>query len=272
MSATRLRNDACRILLDSPRHPMQCLSTYQWALLALGALLTGLSKTGIAGLGILSVVLFANALPARESTGALLPLLVVADMFGVALYRKHGDWQKIMLLLPWSIVGILVGYLAMGRIDEPHVRRLLGCIAVAMLGLHLWRQRCMAKDPDGWVQQLPHSPVAGCLIGILAGFTTMMANAAGPVMVLYLLAMGLPKLVFLGTMAWLFLVLNLIKLPFSCGLGLITTQSLLLDAILLAALIPGVLLGPVVVKRLNQRTFERVVLFFTMIAAIRLLL
>lgn len=246
------------------------LSPWQWMLLALGAFLTGLSKTGVAGLGILTVVLYANVLPARESTGVLLPLLVVADVFGVAIYRKHGDWRKIVQLMPWALAGILVGYLAMGRIPEPYARRLMGGIVIVMLVLHLWRQRRMAEDPDGWTQRLPHSVWACGLIGVLAGVTTMMANAAGPVMVLYLLAMGLPKLEFMGTMAWFFFAINLIKLPFSCGLGLINVQSLLLDAILLVALIPGVLLGPAVVKRLDQKTFERVVLVLTLAAAIRL--
>ena len=83
------------------------LNTLQWVLLALGAFVTGLSKTGIAGLGILSVVLFANALPAKSSTGALLPLLVAADLIGVAIFRKHANWKQLWRLFPWVAGGVV---------------------------------------------------------------------------------------------------------------------------------------------------------------------
>jgi uncharacterized membrane protein YfcA len=109
-------------------------------------------------------------------------------------------------------------------------------------------------------------------MGILAGFATMVANAAGPVMVLYLLAIGLPKLVFIGTVAWFFMLVNAFKVPFSVKLGLITPESLLLDAILLLPLIPGALLGPRILHHLNQKAFETMVLLLTLVGTIRLLM
>jgi uncharacterized membrane protein YfcA len=246
------------------------LSSIQWILLALGAFLTGLSKTGIAGLGILSVALFANALPARESTGALLPLLVAADLFGIGLYRKHADWRQILRMFPWVVAGVALGYFGLRVLNEPQVRRLIGGILLGMVALHLWRQRQLARDPDGWSARLPHAAWFAALTGVLAGFTTMVANAAGPVMVLYFLAMGLPKLEFLGAMAWFFCFVNALKLPFSWHLGLIRWESLRLDALLLLPLLPGALLGPVIVKRIPQRAFELVVLVLTVAAAVRL--
>jgi uncharacterized membrane protein YfcA len=247
-------------------------SVLQWFLLAAGAFVTGLSKTGIAGLGILAVALFANAMPARESTGALLPLLVLADLFGIAIFRKHGDWRHVWRLFPWVAGGVVLGYATMGCAGETPIRRLIGGILLAMVGLHLWRQRAMARDPDGFAARLPHTAAFAGFTGILAGFTTMVANAAGPVMVLYLLARGLPKLAFLGTMAWFFFLVNLFKLPFSWHLGLIGLPSLILDAKLALALLPGVALGPVLVGRLNQKTFEWMVLALTGVAAVRLVL
>ena len=117
------------------------LTPWQWALLALGALVTGLSKTGIAGLGVLSVALFANALPARASTGALLPLLLCADVFGVAFFRKHASWPHLFKLFPWVVVGVLGGYFALDKISNAQIQRMIGGIILAMVALHVWRQR-----------------------------------------------------------------------------------------------------------------------------------
>jgi uncharacterized membrane protein YfcA len=244
------------------------LDAWQWTLLALGACVTGLSKTGIAGLGVLSVALFANALPARASTGALLPLLLCADVFGVAFFRKHASWPHLFKLFPWVVVGVVGGYFALDKISNSQVQRMIGGIILVMVALHVWRQRQSEKIAAG----IPHTWWFGALIGMLAGFTTMVANAAGPVTVLYFLALGLPKLVFIGTGAWFYMLVNAFKVPFSLRLGLINTQSLLLDAILLVPMIPGALLGPVILKQLNQNAFEAMALILTVIAAVRLLL
>jgi uncharacterized protein len=246
------------------------LDPWQWALLALGALMTGLSKTGIAGLGVLSVAFFANALPARESTGALLPLLLCADVFGVAFFRKHASWPHLWRLFPWVIAGVVIGFLALDRISNAAVQRLIGGILLGMVGVHFWRQR--GGDRDAQAQALPHTWWFTAVTGLLAGFTTMVANAAGPVMILYLLAIGLPKLAFVGTGAWFYMCVNAFKVPFSVKLGLINSESLVLDAVLVLPMVPGALLGPVLLNRINQRHFEVMVLALTIIAAVRLVL
>ncbi len=243
------------------------LLIWQWAILALAAFSTGLSKTGIAGLGVLPAALFANALPARASTGALLPLLVCGDVFGVSFYRKHAQWRHLWKLFPWVVVGVIGGYFALGRIGDAQIRRLIGGVIVVMIGLHLWRQ----SQAEKLAELVPHTWWFAAIAGVLAGFTTMAANAAGPVMVLYLLAVGLPKLAFVGTGAWFFMLVNIFKLPFSAHLGLINGHSLLLDAALLAPMAPGALLGPVILRRINQRTFDVLMLVLTGAAALRLL-
>jgi uncharacterized membrane protein YfcA len=244
------------------------LMAWQWALLALGAFITGLSKTGIAGLGVLSVALFANALPARASTGALLPLLLCADVFGVAFFRKHANWGRIWKLCPWIMVGVVAGYFALGKVSNAQVQRLIGAILLLMVVLHFWRQR----QGDTLAARLPHTWWFAALMGMLAGFTTMVANAAGPIMVLYFLAIGLPKLEFIGTGAWLFMLVNAFKVPFSTHLGLINGPSLVMDAWLVLPMVPGALLGPVILKHINQRGFELMALVLTLIAAARLLI
>ncbi|HLH54244.1 MAG TPA: sulfite exporter TauE/SafE family protein [Verrucomicrobiae bacterium] len=244
------------------------LTFWQWALLSLGAFLSGLSKTGIAGAAVLTVALFANTLPARESTGALLPLLICGDVFGVAFFRKHASWPHLWRLCPWVAVGVAGGYFALNRIGNLQIQRLIGGILLVIVALSLWRQ-WRSEQVNSMV---PHTWWFAALTGLLAGFTTMVANAAGPVMVLYFLAIGLPKLAFVGTGAWFFMLVNVFKVPFSVRLGLITPHSLLMDAILLIPLIPGALLGPVILKRINQRAFELMVLVLTAIATVRLVL
>jgi hypothetical protein len=243
------------------------LTTWQWIWLALAAFCSGLSKTGIAGLSILPVALFAIALPARASTGALLPLLVCGDIFGVTFYRKHASWPHLWRLFPWVTVGVVAGYFALGRVNNQQIQRMIGLTLLIMVVLQWWRGR----QGGDLASRLPHSVWFAGLMGVLAGFTTMVANAAGPVMALYLLAIGLPKLVFIGTGAWFFLCVNAFKVPFSVQLGLITPASLLMDAMLLLPMIPGALLGPRIVKHINQSVFEKMVLLLTLAGVVRLL-
>jgi len=154
----------------------------------------------------------------------------------------------------------------MGRVSNLQVQRLIGGILLVIVGLSFWRLR----RPEAANSLVPHSWWVAALTGLVAGFTTMVANAAGPVMVLYFLAIGLPKLAFVGTGAWFFMLVNAFKVPFSYHLGLITAHSLLLDSLLLIPLLPGALLGPVILRRLNQKSFERMVLILTAVAAVRL--
>jgi uncharacterized membrane protein YfcA len=221
----------------------------------------------VAGLGILPVVLFANVLPSKESTGALLPLLLCGDVFGLLFYRKHASWPHLWKLFPWVIVGVVAGYFALDRFSNSQMQRIIGLILLAMAAMH-WRR---GRNRDDLAARLPHSMWFSALTGMVAGFATMVANAAGPVMVLYLLAVGLPKLVFIGTSAWYFMLVNAFKVPFSVNLGLINSRSLLMDAILLVPLIPGALLGPRILAHINQTYFERMVLILTLVGTVRLL-
>jgi uncharacterized membrane protein YfcA len=246
------------------------LALWQWALLLLGAFLIGVSKTGITGLGIFAVALFALSLPARESVGAVLPVLIVADVVAVTAYRRHAVWSHLLRLFPWAVTGIVVGYLALGRIDDRQVALLVGAILLALVGLQWWRTRRLRSGAE-LADELPHSLWFTAITGILAGFTTMVANAAGPIMVLYLLAMRLPKLAFIGTAAWYFMLLNLVKVPFSVGLGLITPATLLLDLRLAPSAILGALSGRVLIRHINQRLFEDLALILTLIGALQLL-
>jgi uncharacterized membrane protein YfcA len=248
--------------------PVTALEPWQWALGAIGAFLVGLSKTGIPGLGILNVAIFALAFPSRESVGIVLVILICADIVAVAAYRRDASWSHLWRLFPWAAVGIVLGFLALGRVNEEQMRRLIGAILLALSVFQLVRSRRQVR-PSG--EQQPESRLFAPLTGVTAGFTTMVANAAGPVMILYLLAMRLPKLAFVGTAAWYFFALNLFKVPFSVSLGLINPSTLGVSLILGLFSMGGAYVGRPIVERLNQRAFELIALGLTIVAALLML-
>lgn len=247
------------------------LEPWQWMLLVMGAVMVGMAKTGLSGLGTLFIAIFANVLPTKEATGLVLPLLIFGDLVAVAVYRRHAVWSQLWGLFPWAGVGVVAGYLAMDRIDNHQARVLVGGIVLALLVLHVlrrWRERRAAvavTEP-----RVPRPVVAS--VGVLAGFTTLIANAAGPLMAVYLLALRLPKLEFIGTSAVYFLLLNLFKVPFMVDLGLITGSSLWVNLLLAPAVFTGALIGRWLVQRINQRWFEILTLGFTAVAGLRLVL
>jgi uncharacterized membrane protein YfcA len=193
-------------------------------------------------------------------------MLIFADVFAYFVYRKELDWRRVGRLLPWAVGGVVLGWLALGRINDAQTARAVGAILVAMLALTWWRRRRRADEAAA------HAPAwFGPVMGLFAGVTTMIANAAGPVMTLYLLAMRLNKLEFLGTGAAFFLLINWIKVPFAVNLGLITPASLTLNLWLLPAVAAGALLGRPLVARMNQQVFENVALVFAAVASVKLL-
>jgi len=242
------------------------MNGWQWTMAAAGALLFGMSKSGLAGLGVFAIAIFAILFPQGfASSGVVLPMLICADFFAVGLYRRHAVWPHVGKLMPWVVVGILAGCGLMWWLRDYTVlaRRLIGMTVLLMVGLHLLRRRADANVPHTWWFV--------ALMGLLAGVTTMMANAAGPVLVLYMLAVGLPKMEFIGTGAWFFLIVNLLKVPFSRGLDLITPETLRFNLVLAPVIISGVFVGRAIVARVNQRMFESVVLGLSALAGARLL-
>jgi uncharacterized membrane protein YfcA len=237
-------------------------STYQWALLIVCAFFVGMQKTGMPGIGTFVVPLVAMILPAGPSTGLLLGLLILADLFAAAYYRRHAQWHHIWGLLPWAMAGIVAGYLLMGRISNEMLRPMIAVIVLLML---VWG--FLRKPQESGA---PHNRYYIAFMGFAAGFTTMLANAAGPVMVAYLLASNLPKDHFIGTSAWFFFIINWLKVPFQIGLGGINVHSVRTDLMLIPAIIVGAVIGIVVLRKLPQKVFNVAVAILTAIAAIKL--
>lgn len=241
------------------------LSALAWVVLAAGAVIIGLSKAALPGAGTIAVVLFASALPAKQSTGTILLLLIVGDALALLAYRRHADVRALLRLIPTVIAGILVGTLFLAFASDQWVRRTIGVILLVVIALTLWwRSRADADATPG--------AVAAGLYGVLGGFTTMVANAAGPVMSMYFLAARLPVQVFLGTAAWFFAAVNVAKVPFSIGLGLITPEGLLIDLILVPAVVIGALVGRRIAAVISQRLFEQIVIVLTVVGAVYLLI
>ncbi|WP_424850590.1 sulfite exporter TauE/SafE family protein [Streptomyces sp. SAI-129] len=248
------------------------LTGWEFAALAFAALLVGFSKTAVSGANTVSLAIFAAVLPARASTGILLPVLIAGDVLAVLTYRRHAHWPTLWRLFPAVGVGVVVGTVFLVWANDAVVRTSIGVILLFMAGVTVWRRRQAdaTERPDEVTSRTGRAKARS--YGVLGGFTTMVANAGGPVMSMYLLSAGFRKLGFLGTSAFFFLIVNVSKLPFSAGLGLIDGPSLLLDAVLVVFVVPGAFLGKWAVDRINQRLFERLVIAATVVGGLQLLL
>ena len=245
---------------------MPALSPFEWLLAVAGALGVGVTKAGFSGVSLVHVLVFAFIFGARESTGIILPMLVAADVFAVRAFRQHAQWTYVRRMLPPACVGIVLGFVLMGRMEARLFEPAIGWIILVLTALQIARM----FRPD-WLAHVPHSTAFAWAMGLAAGTTTMMANAAGPVFVLYAMAVSLPKLELVGTGAWFFFIVNLVKLPFSAALGLIRLQTLLLNVVLLPAVFVGISVGRWLTRRVPQRLFDGLMLAFAGIAAMRLI-
>jgi hypothetical protein len=241
------------------------LSPAQWLALAACALLSGMGKTGIAGVHSLIVPWLAAAFGGRFSTGVLLPILILSDFFAIAYYRRDADWRAIARLLPWALLGIGLGaWLGRGLPDEAF-KRWMALSVLAGLLILLWSDRRKNAAP-------PSHPLFAASLGLLGGFATMIGNVAGPILSVYLLAMRLPKDRFIGTGAWFFFIVNLSKAPFQVlGWGNIPQEILIADLLMLPAIALGAWLGFRIVKRFPERAYRLFSIAATALAVLLLL-
>ncbi len=238
-----------------------------WFLCISAALCVGLSKSGFPGVSLLTVALMAQAFPPKISTGVLLPLLVFGDVCAVKAFRKHALWDQILRMLPPTVAGIFIGFWMMQHLAEAQFRPVLGWMLLATVLVQALRSAFPQLGAA-----VPHTRAFAWTMGVWAGVATMIANAAGPVMAIYLLSLSLPKQNLVGTSAWFFLLINVFKLPFSWKLGLLHTPTLLLDLALCPLVILGTLLGRSLLHRIPQRLFESLLLLSAAAAALKMAL
>lgn len=244
---------------------MDNLTLVKWSLLLMSAFIQGLSKGGIPGIAILAIPVVALIVPGKEATGLILPMLIAGDVMALAIWRKNCDRKSLLRALPWAVAGILTGWYALEHISDTYMNPLIGAIILAILLLQRQEKKLGGKAVSG-------GRVFPAFMGFLGGITTMLANAAGPVISAYLLSMRLPKNLFMGTCAWFFFIINWIKVPFMVDLNMITPASLSVNARMLPALIAGVAAGALFAKKVNQKVFTAIVTFLTFIAGVRLIL
>jgi hypothetical protein len=227
------------------------------------AVLSGFSKSGVPGIGILIPALGAMAMQARASTGFILPVLIEGDCVAVGYWQRKAEWRRLLRILPWTGLGIVVGYFLMRILSDAVFKPLLGAMILLIVAIDLARRA--AK-----VELRAESSVLAAAIGILAGAFTMIANAAGPVMTIYLLSLNLSKEEFVGTGAWFYFIINLFKLPFSVALGLVTWSTVLVNLELLPLVLIGSLIGVLAMKRMSQNAFNIIAEALAVVGGVRL--
>jgi hypothetical protein len=248
------------------------LTAIDWLLAATCALLVGFSKTGVTGMGIVIVPTMAMIFPAQQSPGVLLPMLIMGDVMAVGYYHRHAVWSHLLRLMPWAVIGILVAFAVLKFIswDDKTFSKLLGAIVLICIGSTFLRGRENSVDSEG--DAPGGSRVFAVVMGILGGIATMIANAAGSIWSIYLLAVGLPKYQFVGTGAWFYLILNSFKVPLQINLGNINASTVAFNFAMLPAIVLGGVIGIFLLPKINQKIFNRLILALAAAAGLKLLL
>lgn len=221
------------------------------------AILVGFVKTGLPAGGIFVPVLMALTFPARASVAILLPYLIVGDVIAVYLYRYSANLQEVKRVFPWIFVGIMIGICILGIVDEKLFKRIFGGLILFLILFDTIRGSLKNSHFPNWAKRS---------LGMSAGVATAMANAAGPLMAVYLLMMKLDKRAFMGTTAVLFCVVNLSKAPLYLTLGLFEIHYVILWALTAPGIVLGAYLGKHFVDRISQSTFTLLIRLLTLTA------
>jgi len=242
------------------------LSYLQVALVLAVALLTGMAKTGVHGAGMLSVPVLANVFGGQLSSGIMLPLLVMADVFGVWYYHRHASWHHLKILFPWAAGGVVLGTITGSYINDQVFKIVMASTILVSVVIMIWLEK--SGTPDA----IPKNKTFGAATGVASGFTSMVGNLAGSVMSVYLLSMRLPKNAFIGTTAWFFLVVNWFKVPFHVfAWHTIGWNTVYLDLLTLPVIISGAYLGIIIVGKLTDTMYRWFIIAMTVVAAIGML-
>lgn len=242
------------------------LTIYQWFLVILCGMLIGMSKTGLSGAGLFVVPVFAGIFGGKPSAGLVLPMLVIADIFAVKYYNRHAEWKYVFKLLPWAFGGILIALLVGELVNDRQFQVLIAIIVLAGIALMVFQdiRRNKITVPDFWW--------FAAILGLSGGFATMIGNAAGPILSLYLLSMRLPKNIYIGTGAWFFFIVNLTKVPLHIFVWqTITWESLSFNLLMVIPIIVGAVGGFYLVKLFPEKAYRIFIILSTGASAFALL-
>lgn len=242
------------------------LNWIQWIAIILVAFLIGFSKTGIGGVMMLAIPILASAFGGKDSTGIMLPMLLIGDVFAIWYYHRSAEWKSVMTPLPWALIGLALGALVGNNINDSTFIMLIGIIVLLCLGILIY------TEVKGQNFIVPNDAWFYISIGVLSGFASMIGNAAGPIFSVYLLALGFKKNNFMGISAWFFFIINFIKVPLQTfvwhNIGL---KSLVITIFMIPVITIGAILGAFILKKINEKIFRYLVIGMTAIAAVRLL-
>ena len=240
------------------------ITLLNWLLAGLGAFLLGMGKSGIKGIAVFIVVLFVYAFGARKSTGILMPLLIVGDIFAILYYNKHANWGYVFRIIPWMLIGVVLATYGGTFFNEEAFTLSMALLILITTGLMGYLEiRPLSQVPSHW-------SFAGSL-GILAGFTTMIGNLAGAVINIYFLALRLPKNIFIGTTAYVFFLINVFKVPFHVWVWkTIQWESLQISLYLIPVELLGLLFGVRWVKHIPDTNYRRLILILTGLGSLAL--
>lgn len=237
------------------------LSYTQWTFCFLAAVVTGLSKGGIKGTGMLAIPVLAYIFGGKASTGLLLPMLIIADGFAIIYYHRNAEWKYIFKIIGWIVIGIIGALLLGNKINDAEFKTTIGIILILCIAIMVW------KEIKGNNIKANHWGVAASM-GILGGFATMIGNAAGPIMSVYLLLMNLPKKSFIGTGAWFFFIINIAKFPLHFFVWeTITTETLLFDLYMVPFLFIGVFTGFKLTTIIPEKSYRKFIIVIIAISS-----
>jgi uncharacterized membrane protein YfcA len=239
----------------------------QWMLLVVCAMFIGMSKVGVPGVSMIVVPTLAIIFGGKASTGILLPMLMMADVFGVSYYHRHAEWKYLWKMFPFAFIGIGLALWVGEVVNDEWFKNIIAILVFVCIALMLWKDRGKGRNifPDTWW--------FAASMGILGGFATMIGNVAGPIFAIYLLAMHLPKNSFIGTGAWFFMIINISKFPLHIFIWkTIDWTTLKLDILLLPGIALGAFLGVWLVKKLSEKFYRTAVIAVTAISALLLLI
>jgi len=241
---------------------LSTLSIADFTILFMAAFILGISKSGVKGISIIIVAMLVFVFGAKQSTGILLPMLIVGDIFAVIYYNRHAQWKYLIRLMPFMMLGVIIGTWSGDQVSEEVFRKSMATVIfISVVMMFWWDKRKRKNVPD-------NLGFAG-VMGLTAGFTTMVGNLAGSFANLFFLAMRLPKNQFIGTTAWLFLIINLFKVPFHIwSWETITWQSFQISAIAIPAILLGLFVGIRILRKVNDKLFRQFILVMTLIGAV----